>query len=97
MLNSPPTLYYTYMKIESDNRALVLGGGIAGLLAARVLCKHFDCVTVIERDSYPKDGGPRNGTPQSNHVHVLLMRESKFLRNYFQVSKRIYSKTALIG
>ena len=32
---------------------MVLGGSLAGLLAARVLSDHFEQVTLIERDAYP--------------------------------------------
>ena len=36
----------------SEKHAVVLGGSLAGLLAARVLADHFKHVTVIERDVY---------------------------------------------
>jgi len=87
ILNSIRTILI-HMENESDNRALVLGGGIAGLLAARILCKYFDHVTVIEKDSYSKNVGRRNGTPQSNHVHVLLMRGKQILTELFPSLER---------
>ena len=34
----------------SQYHAVVLGGSMAGLLAARVLSNHFDHVTIVERD-----------------------------------------------
>ena len=38
----------------NDTRsAVVIGGSIAGLLAARVLADHFDTVTLIDRDVFP--------------------------------------------
>ena len=38
-----------------ENRhTVVLGGSLAGLLAARVLSDHFEHVTLIERDVYPE-------------------------------------------
>lgn len=43
---------------ESKGNAVVLGAGIAGLLAARVLADFYGDVTVVERDSLPN--GPRN-------------------------------------
>jgi flavin-dependent dehydrogenase len=52
--------------------AVVVGGGIAGLLAAQVLADHFGRITVIERDSVEDTGGPRPGTPQAWHAHALL-------------------------
>ncbi len=52
--------------------AVVIGGSVAGLLAARVLTAHYRRVTILERDRLP--GGPdaRKGTPQARHIHVLL-------------------------
>ncbi|MEV7833494.1 hypothetical protein AB0P12_23145 [Streptomyces subrutilus] len=57
---------------EPRDGAVVLGAGVAGLLAARVLAERFDRVTVVERDELP-DSGPafRPGVPQSRHAHVL--------------------------
>ncbi|NBE55382.1 monooxygenase [Streptomyces sp. YC537] len=52
--------------------AVVVGGSLAGLLAARVLAEYADRVTVVERDRFPVEAGPRSGTPQSRHTHVLL-------------------------
>ena len=56
--------------------AVVLGGSLAGLLAARVLSDHFEEVTLIERDAYPETAEVRRGIPQANHVHGLLLRRS---------------------
>ncbi|MFG1874911.1 NAD(P)/FAD-dependent oxidoreductase [Sphaerisporangium sp. NPDC049003] len=53
-------------------RAVVLGGGFAGVLAAAVLAKHADDVIVVEGDHYPSSPRPRRGLPQSHHNHVLV-------------------------
>ena len=60
-------------------RAVVLGGGIAGLIAARVLSDHAREVLVLERDDLEADlesGGEseivRPGVPQATQLHVLL-------------------------
>ncbi|MCX4626791.1 FAD-dependent monooxygenase [Streptomyces sp. NBC_01443] len=60
---------------EAHDHAVVLGAGLAGLLAARALAQRFARVTVVERDELP-DTGPafRPGVPQSRHVHVLWSR-----------------------
>jgi flavin-dependent dehydrogenase len=50
--------------------AIVIGGGLAGLLAARALSE-FATVTVIERDDLPDAPEPRRGLPQARHVHNL--------------------------
>jgi 2-polyprenyl-6-methoxyphenol hydroxylase-like FAD-dependent oxidoreductase len=56
-------------------RAVVIGAGIAGLLAARVLADHFDETVIIERDELPRgQPWPRAGAPQAAHVHGLLAR-----------------------
>ncbi|MEV4343580.1 FAD-dependent oxidoreductase [Actinoplanes sp. NPDC049596] len=52
--------------------AVVLGGSIAGLLAARVLADHARRVVVVERDDLPAESGARPSTPQDQQVHTLL-------------------------
>jgi 2-polyprenyl-6-methoxyphenol hydroxylase-like FAD-dependent oxidoreductase len=70
-------------KISKEDRSIVIGGGIAGLLASRVLSEHFANVVLVEKDHYPENAGPRNGTPQANHVHVLLMKGKQLLTDLF--------------
>ncbi|WP_328301968.1 FAD-dependent monooxygenase [Streptomyces sp. NBC_00435] len=53
-------------------KAVVLGGGFAGVLVARVLSGHVDEVTVVEGGRYPVGPGPRPGLPQAYHSHVLV-------------------------
>ncbi|GAA3628571.1 FAD-binding monooxygenase [Kineosporia mesophila] len=52
--------------------ATVLGGSIAGLLAARVLADHARQVVILERDELPARPGARTSTPQDQQVHTLL-------------------------
>ncbi|MFE7778342.1 NAD(P)/FAD-dependent oxidoreductase [Streptomyces sp. NPDC057445] len=52
--------------------ALVLGGGLAGLLAATALADRVDGVTVLERDRFPDSAAPRRGLPQGHHSHILM-------------------------
>jgi 2-polyprenyl-6-methoxyphenol hydroxylase-like FAD-dependent oxidoreductase len=54
------------------DHAIVVGGGIAGLLATRVLADAFARVTLLERDSLSDSVVARRGTQQANHVHILL-------------------------
>jgi 2-polyprenyl-6-methoxyphenol hydroxylase-like FAD-dependent oxidoreductase len=63
--------------------AVVLGGSMAGLLAARVLADRFARVTVVERDRYPQAPQSRRGVPQAAHLHVLLMRGLDILKDLF--------------
>jgi 2-polyprenyl-6-methoxyphenol hydroxylase-like FAD-dependent oxidoreductase len=52
--------------------ACVLGGSIAGLLAARVLADHARTVLIVERDVVNSEGRARVGVPQDRHGHALL-------------------------
>jgi 2-polyprenyl-6-methoxyphenol hydroxylase-like FAD-dependent oxidoreductase len=65
-------------------RAVVIGGSMAGLVAARALSDHFDEVIVVERDSIPDDlVDPRKGAPQGRHPHALLARGGQLLEQMF--------------
>lgn len=69
---------------SSDTRehAIVIGGGVAGLLAARVLADHFAKVTLIERDrAIGREA--RKGVPQGHHVHGLLAKGQEILAQLF--------------
>ncbi|OKJ13795.1 NAD(P)/FAD-dependent oxidoreductase [Kitasatospora sp. CB01950] len=69
--------------------ALVLGAGIGGLCAARVLSEVFDRVTILERDAFAGGGGgggggaARRGVPQGAHVHSLTVRGANVLEEFF--------------
>jgi len=56
------------------DHAVVIGGSLAGLLAARVLSETFDRVTIVDRDEMPIEPVHRKGAPQSRHTHGLLAR-----------------------
>ena len=65
------------------SHAVVLGGGIAGLLAARVLRDHFERVTLVERDDLETGDVPRRGVPQGRHAHGLLAGGAQVLWRLF--------------
>jgi hypothetical protein len=52
--------------------ACVLGGSIAGLLAARVLADHARTVLIIERDIVDMQAISRAGVPHDRQGHLLL-------------------------
>ncbi|WP_330231652.1 FAD-dependent monooxygenase [Nocardia sp. NBC_00508] len=68
--------------MNETRHAVVLGAGIAGLLAARVLAEHFSRVTVVERDGFDIDG-MRKGVPQARHLHGLLDRGRTIIEELF--------------
>ncbi|HET7543648.1 MAG TPA: tryptophan 7-halogenase, partial [Polyangiaceae bacterium] len=53
-------------------RAIVLGAGIAGLLAARALSSHFEEILLVERGELPSEPVHRSTVPQGRHTHGLL-------------------------
>ncbi|MFE7549687.1 NAD(P)/FAD-dependent oxidoreductase [Streptomyces gardneri] len=57
---------------RATRHAVVIGGSLAGLLAARVLAEHAEKVTVVERDRFPEGPEARPGVPQGRHIHVLI-------------------------
>ncbi|GAA2593633.1 FAD-binding monooxygenase [Streptomyces axinellae] len=56
---------------------------MAGLCAAGSLARHFEQVTVVERDPLPADASPRRGVPQGRHVHALLGTGEQALERLF--------------
>jgi 2-polyprenyl-6-methoxyphenol hydroxylase-like FAD-dependent oxidoreductase len=65
----------------SGRRAVVLGAGMAGMLAATALLRHVDTVTVLERDRLPEGPDPRRGVPQARHTHVLWSGGARFIES----------------
>lgn len=74
---------YTPAPNAAFEHAVVIGGGIAGLTAARVLSDHFAHVTVVERDRLPDAPVGRYGVPQARHAHTLLPEGQKILEGLF--------------
>ena len=60
------------MQSHLGRQAVVIGAGMAGMPAARVLSDFFDQVIVLENDALPLDASQRQGTPQAKHLHTLL-------------------------
>lgn len=63
--------------------AIVYGGSITGLMAAGVLSRHFERVTLVERDRFEEGTHARKGVPQSRHAHILLTRGLSILNEVF--------------
>jgi 2-polyprenyl-6-methoxyphenol hydroxylase-like FAD-dependent oxidoreductase len=54
------------------DRAIVVGGSMAGLCAARVLRDAVDEVVILERDDLPDGPASRGGAPQTSQPHAML-------------------------
>jgi hypothetical protein len=65
------------------DRAVVLGGSMAGLLAARVLADAYAEVVIVDRDELSGVTTARRGVPQGRHVHGLLARGQQILEELF--------------
>lgn len=71
------------MKEPTRSSAIVIGGSMAGLLAARVLSERFEHVMVIERDELEETPTWRRGVPQGRHVHALMPGGARRLERWF--------------
>src|SRR4029453_17083109 len=71
------------MNRQIGDRAVVLGAGMAGLLAARVLADSYGQVTVIDRDERPQTPMNRRGVPHGRHLHALAARGQQALEELF--------------
>ncbi|GIJ76516.1 2-polyprenyl-6-methoxyphenol hydroxylase [Micromonospora phaseoli] len=64
-------------------RAVVLGGSMGGVLAARVLAESYAEVVVVERDRVLGVSTPRRGAPHTVHAHGLHARGHLILEELF--------------
>ncbi|MFE1272540.1 FAD-dependent oxidoreductase [Streptomyces sp. NPDC058757] len=71
------------MAHTAAHRAVVLGGSMAGLLAARVLADTYAEVLLVDRDRLVGVSGPRRGVPHGRHAHGLVARGQQILEEHF--------------
>ncbi|MEZ4452450.1 MAG: hypothetical protein R3B09_23505, partial [Nannocystaceae bacterium] len=64
-------------------RAVVVGGSIAGMLAARILSEYFSHVVLIERDYLHDKPVGRKGVPHARQGHVLLQAGASIIGELF--------------
>ncbi|GGO26713.1 monooxygenase [Deinococcus humi] len=85
------------MKVLGE-RAIVIGGSMGGLLAARALADAFEHVTLLERDEHPEHALPRKGVPQGRHLHGLLGRGREVLELFFPgITEDLVQQGAMAG
>jgi 2-polyprenyl-6-methoxyphenol hydroxylase-like FAD-dependent oxidoreductase len=63
--------------------AVVIGGGYAGLITARVLADFFAAVIVVEQDAVDEDTGVHPHVPQGYHAHAVLAKGAEVLERFF--------------
>lgn len=63
--------------------AIVIGGSIAGLMAARVLTDFFDQVSVFDRDRIEARPSVHKSVPQGNHLHALMLGGEQVLSSLY--------------
>jgi 2-polyprenyl-6-methoxyphenol hydroxylase-like FAD-dependent oxidoreductase len=59
--------------MKARKQAVVIGGSMAGQLAAAALSQAGFQVTILDRDELPGKAAPRKGLPQGRHIHALLV------------------------
>ncbi|HEY9891618.1 MAG TPA: monooxygenase [Candidatus Sericytochromatia bacterium] len=69
--------------VTEDQDAVVVGGSIAGLLAARILADRNTFVTIVDTDELPHQPTARKGVPQSVQPHVLFTKGYRILESLF--------------
>jgi 2-polyprenyl-6-methoxyphenol hydroxylase-like FAD-dependent oxidoreductase len=84
------------MSAHIGKQAIVVGAGMGGLTAARVLADFFEHVIVLENDALPSDPTPRAGTPQAKHAHALLAGGQQALSNLFPGFERSLSEAGAV-
>jgi 2-polyprenyl-6-methoxyphenol hydroxylase-like FAD-dependent oxidoreductase len=82
--------------VSSKNTAIIIGGGISGKLAARVLSDHYKKVIILERDQEQVGPSPRKGAPQGEHLHALLHAGESGLEELFPgITEHFYHSGAV--
>eukprot|EP01116_Phalansterium_solitarium_P002457 TRINITY_DN1249_c0_g1_i5.p1 TRINITY_DN1249_c0_g1~~TRINITY_DN1249_c0_g1_i5.p1 ORF type:complete len:467 (+),score=59.74 TRINITY_DN1249_c0_g1_i5:137-1537(+) len=65
------------------DHVIIIGAGMAGLFAGRVLSDYFKKVTIVDRDALSDDdtgvASTRRGTPQGFHHHMMPMKGARTL------------------
>jgi 2-polyprenyl-6-methoxyphenol hydroxylase-like FAD-dependent oxidoreductase len=85
-------------RITHAKHALVIGGSVAGLFAARVLSDNFEQVTILERDPVRDVPESRKGQPQTVHLHGLLAQGLDIIKRFFPgIEDSLLDGGALLG
>lgn len=64
-------------------KAIVIGGGMAGLMTARVLADYYAEVLIIDKDHFPAQPTDRAGVPHGFHPHRFTNRGKMITESLF--------------
>ncbi|MDQ1002292.1 flavin-dependent dehydrogenase [Neobacillus niacini] len=82
--------------MSSLEKAIIIGGGISGKLAARVLSDVYKEVIILERDNELEGPAARKGAPQGEHLHALLHAGEYGLEELFPgITEKFYDSGAV--
>ncbi|MFB7257733.1 FAD-dependent oxidoreductase [Streptomyces nojiriensis] len=56
---------------HDPKRVVIIGGSLAGMLAAAAVKEHVESVEILEAHDLPAGPEPRTGVPQAAHIHWL--------------------------
>ncbi|WP_339832496.1 2Fe-2S iron-sulfur cluster-binding protein [uncultured Parvibaculum sp.] len=80
---APPAIDIAAARQRGRGTAIVIGGSIAGMSAARMLGDHFEKVIVVEKDQDHRRMEGRPGAAQGWHIHHLLVAGQRQLETVF--------------
>ncbi|MDB5054451.1 MAG: monooxygenase FAD-binding protein [Bacilli bacterium] len=81
--------------LKLHKHAIVIGGSMSGMLAAKVLSGHFEKVTILEKDNIPEHPVYRKGVPHDRQAHIMNMKGEMIISKYFpgfyeEINKEIF-------
>ncbi|WP_274652762.1 NAD(P)/FAD-dependent oxidoreductase [Paenibacillus humicola] len=70
-------------QLRDLGKAIVIGGGIAGLMTARVFSVFFEEVLIVDKDEFPLHPADRPGLPHGFHPHRFTFRGKMITEQLF--------------
>lgn len=64
-------------------KIVVIGGSITGCMAAEILTRHFDDVTIVDKGNFSLNSSERVNIPQEKHAHVVLLKGMMLIKDIY--------------
>src|SRR5262249_28595501 len=71
-----------FSAVPRRRHAVVIGGSLAGMLAAGARPAPFDAAALLERARFTEAPAARRGLPRGRHAHALLERGRRALERF---------------